>query len=437
MKVYKVFAVVAFALAAGVPQVAAQHYPAPQMDDYLKEDPGRFGINTHSYEFQPLSDTPAPRGYKPFYISYYARHGSRSDWAEYSYRRVVEDLSAARREGILRPEAELLLRDAERILALHDGMDGRLTPRGVREHRRLAERMFKRYPRVFRKGTGSVRAESSTVPRCLVSMSAACASLAALCPSLELSMDTGERAMAYIAQGSTVSIVERTRPVLDSIRHTWPSDSVTLYQRLFTDVQAGKALLPRRGRLEHDIFNTARIAEAFDIEDNLFAFISETALYKWYCNSLLELYLNEADSPLNGDERLPRSADLVDVIVRQADEAIGGGKYCADLRFGHDIPFVGLCCYFGLEGVVGRLSFEEVIDSWCGSRIVPFAANLQMVFYRRRGGQGDVLVKFLLNEQETLVPELTPVKGPYYRWADVKAMCASRPDNMPSRALAK
>ena len=48
--------------------------------------------------------------------------------------------------------------------------------------------------------------------------------------------------------------------------------------------------------------------------------------------------------------------------------------------------------------------------------------NLQMVFYRKDGDTKckDVLVKFLLNEQERLVPVLTPVEGPYYRWKDVR-----------------
>ena len=33
---------------------------------YLRENPRRAAFNTHSYEFLPLHDTPAPKGYKPF-----------------------------------------------------------------------------------------------------------------------------------------------------------------------------------------------------------------------------------------------------------------------------------------------------------------------------------------------------------------------------------
>ena len=43
----------------------------------IAENPDRAANNMHSYEFNPIEDTPAPKGFKPFYISHYGRHGSR------------------------------------------------------------------------------------------------------------------------------------------------------------------------------------------------------------------------------------------------------------------------------------------------------------------------------------------------------------------------
>ena len=43
---------------------------------YLREDIRRAAFNTHSYEFDSVQDTPAPKGYKAFYIGHYGRHGS-------------------------------------------------------------------------------------------------------------------------------------------------------------------------------------------------------------------------------------------------------------------------------------------------------------------------------------------------------------------------
>ena len=48
------------------------------------------------------------------------------------------------------------------------------------------------------------------------------------------------------------------------------------------------------------------------------------------------------------------------------------------------------------------------------------AANIQIIFYRKDGSD-DVLVKFLLNENETTLPEVKTDFAPYYHWRDVNA----------------
>ena len=44
----------------------------------LRENPERYANIHHSYEApEAIVDTPAPKGYEPFYVSHYGRHGSR------------------------------------------------------------------------------------------------------------------------------------------------------------------------------------------------------------------------------------------------------------------------------------------------------------------------------------------------------------------------
>ena len=46
---------------------------------------------------------------------------------------------------------------------------------------------------------------------------------------------------------------------------------------------------------------------------------------------------------------------------------------------------------------------------------------MQLIFYRPKRGQGDILVKALLNEREVTLP-VTPTATPYYyRWDDLRA----------------
>ena len=138
-----------------------------------------------------------------------------------------------------------------------------------------------------------------------------------------------------------------------------------------------------------------------------------------YARHNLQTYLAYCNSVPYGNEALSEVGALAKEMMRKADEAIAGAPVAADLIFGHDLPFMCLCSYLGLEGFgYPRLTTEEAYRSWPGARLCTFASNLQMIFYKNR--KGDVLVKFLVNEQETPVPEIEAVSGPYYRWEDVK-----------------
>ena len=76
----------------------------PAKEAWLQENLLRAGINTCPYEFEPLYDTPAPKGFHPFYISHYGRHGSRSDWGRKDYSKVISILSKAKEQQILTKE---------------------------------------------------------------------------------------------------------------------------------------------------------------------------------------------------------------------------------------------------------------------------------------------------------------------------------------------
>lgn len=385
---------------------------------FLRENPRRAGANTDPYEFPELKDTPAPKGYKPFYISHYGRHGSRSDWGEPDYRALVETLSSAKEAGLLTAGGDSLLIDAKAVLDGHDGMNGRLTPRGIREHRMLADRMFHRYKRVFTKGAGHVRAISSTVPRCIISMTGFTDRLTELAPKLEISWDTGEKFMKYICHEAPRSFMDSARAMTTAASRRPVPDTAYTLKRIFTDVTAARRLVPSADRFARQIFSTARIAGSYDMDTDPYRFLSETARCMLAKELNLYLYLGQCNSEALGNRRMPFSKELMLDILDKADEAIHGGEYSADLRFGHDYPLLALESFIGIEGVGECLSAEEALSRWYGFLHTPFAANLQLIFYRNNSG--DVLVKFLRNEEETRIIDLPAAIGPYYRWEAVK-----------------
>ena len=395
------------ALFFAAPFLCAQETPPPEVVALLEEDPDRCAVNMHVYEFDPIQDTKPPRGYNPFYISHYGRHGTRAEEGDRDYRSVVDRLEKADSLDILTAEGKSLLAEARAVLEAYGGREGRLTPRGEREHRMLADRMYRRFPAVFKKGSGNVRVQSSVVPRCLVSMASFVSELAACSPTLHFSI---------VSDNKQQELVWRmVRPLW----HVGDVDTVKILSRLFTDPEAGREVIGPVGRFQRRICSTAKMGENFDLGADMFRHIGTDVIYRYYDATNRHIYLNQCNSVEFGDVRMPRVEEIVEAMARQADDAIASGSVAADLRFGHDWPFLAIASYLGLEGVGDRLSMEEIPYKWFGSKYVCLACNLQMVFYRSRKG-GPVLVKFLVNEKETLLRGLTPVQGPYYDWSLVR-----------------
>lgn len=131
------------------------------------------------------------------------------------------------------------------------------------------------------------------------------------------------------------------------------------------------------------------------------------------------MYVCNAAAPLNGG-LMPRCAvPLLRNILESADAAIKKGTPAADLRFGHDTHLIRLLALMQIEGCSNQeTDMEKFHLAWQDYRVSPMGANLQLVFYRN--GKNDVLVKFLLNENEVTLP----IKGGkvlYYSWEEAKA----------------
>ena len=142
---------------------------AQDFQSSVRQNIDRFAGVYHSYEYIPSADTPAPKGYKPFYVSHYGRHGSRHQIGS-SGTRPYEAIEKAEKAGLLTEEGKKLAADMLRIYTEHNGMDGELSVRGGREHAAIAARMNSRFPEIFKsKKRTRVHCQASTVPRCLLS----------------------------------------------------------------------------------------------------------------------------------------------------------------------------------------------------------------------------------------------------------------------------
>ena len=142
--------------------------------------------------------TDAPKGYEPFYISHYGRHGSRFQPSDERYKTVLEILEAAYKEGNLTPLGEDVLSRVHKLWIIARGNGGMLTKVGEQQHHDIAARMYERFPEVFASHK-AIEARSSVVPRCKASMESFCASLKEKDPALNITQETKQEFMCYIA----------------------------------------------------------------------------------------------------------------------------------------------------------------------------------------------------------------------------------------------
>ena len=165
----------------------------------LLQMPEKLGSIYYAYPGpQQETLTDAPKGYKPFYISHYGRHGSRFQPSDERYQTVLETLEAAYKDGNLTPLGEDVLSRVHKLWIIAHGNGGMLTKVGEQQHHDIAARMYERFPEVFASHK-VIEARSSVVPRCKASMESFCASLKEKDPALNITQETKQEFMCYIA----------------------------------------------------------------------------------------------------------------------------------------------------------------------------------------------------------------------------------------------
>lgn len=394
----------------------------------LEEDITRSANLHHNYEApSQVYDSPVPKGYTPFYISHYGRHGSRYHWGARPIDEAISVLDSLMCHDLLTEQGLAVREDILILQQAHEGQVGYLTHKGAAQHQAIAHRMYSRYPQVFKqKDRREVNCAATNVQRCIQSMANFCVQLARENPSLDFTMDAGERFADYISNSKGVPrSSERSRFIKDSIFNASvdPSRVMTAWVK---DSTAALEFLPHRSSRQfmYSIFSAGGIGQCLDIEDPFiyrhYTFDEVYGMWKYadvsYYDSMCATVENNRSRDLIGKR-------ILEDILEKADAALDGGDHAADLRFGHDTGLSPLMCLLKVQGVEREYPLATAPEVWLGFQRMPMASNLQIVFYHNR--KGDVLVKFLFNEKETTIPSLSAVSGPYYKWEDVRSYFVS------------
>ncbi len=379
------------------------------------------GSTYYSYPGPSGKLTPAPKGYKPFYISHYGRHGSRYMTSNKYYTNAFEIINHADSLGKLSAYGKDVLKRLNIAYADAYRRDGDLSKLGGRQHRGIATRMFHNFPEVFQPGT-PVEAKSSIVTRCAISMSNFCLALQGLNPKLNISIETSVRNMWYIANDedsvkAVSSDKEANKKYEDFRKSMFQPDR--LMGKLFNDADYAKNKVDGF-KLMYNLWNIAEDMQCQpELKLSFFDLFTNDELFNLWQADNAGWYYWKGFFP-GSTPRYRGHYGLLRNILDTADRTIRDGGTAVTLRFGHDSILTPLAFLLHLNGCDAVTDdFANLYKHWANFQITPMAANIQLIFYRKAGSK-DILVKFLLNEKEKSIPVKTDM-APYYHWKDVEA----------------
>lgn len=385
-----------------------------------------------AYPTVETKQTPAPKGYKPFYVSHYGRHGSRYLLSDRDYQWIIQLMEKAETVNGLTPLGHDVLKRLNMVWEEAQGRAGDLTPLGIRQHQGIAERMSKNFPEVFR-GKRHVSARSTVVYRCAMSMVAFGDRLKQLNPLLDMSYEMSEKYMSYLNYHSA-----RSNAFTHGKKGPWVEE-----YRKFEEAQV------HPDRLVSTLFSNADFIRcevnpselmwglywiAVDMQDmetpvSFFDLFTAKEMFDlWQCVNY-RFYMGNANPLASNGIVMANAKSLVENILESADAAIKDRSIAATLRFGHDGNVIPLLALLQIENFdVAVAGPAEVYKHWCDFKATPMASNVQIVFFENKAR--DILVKFMHNENEVHVPVKTD-QWPFYLWNDVKEYYQKRLSTLP------
>ena len=390
----------------------------------IKENPAWAACEMCYYESSESEFTPAPKGYKPFYICHYGRHGSRYMSSSTETDAVRPVFEMAENSYLLTDAGKQYWKDLKAILEEQDGMVGMLTTRGALEHRGMGERMARKFTEVFKGKRNQVNCVSSTSPRCLLSMTNFTDALQENTRNIEFSYTTGPKHYAYLAYHPEVQEGVVLSGDIEMAFRRKESHPEVLLGHFFNDLERIKTIVGDTYIFERRLFQLSCMGQLTDYGKCLLEHFPYEALIKnWEARNarFYVAYSNSKELPHYASDV---AAPLLKVLLGKMDAALQeGSAVAADLCFGHDVTLMPLAAHIGIKGMHEKFSFDEANANWGAADFICMGSNIQFVFYKNR--KGDILVRFLYNEKETSIPALEASDGPFYRWDDLRKYLVS------------
>ena len=380
----------------------------------------------------------SPKGYLPFHIEHYGRHGSRWIIQPSKYEAPLRQLEIANKNGKLTERGKEVLEQLKPLLKEARMRGGELTPLGHRQHRGIANRMYHNFPSVFSSGS-HVDAKSTQVIRCILSMANEVEELRMLNPELIITMDASAATQPILNNSDldkgSFSAAAKAYYLKDAI-DTLPFDKSHFFKTLFNDQEFVAANIDSNALFDN-MFEIATNAQSHDEYPDFYDLFTPEILNRKWMSDNASWFISAGNSAVS-EGRVPfNQRFLLKEIIESADTAMLSPNLSANLRFGHEVVVLPLTVFMELDNYGAEINdLSNLGEKWKNYEIFPMACNIQMIFYRPElhevSKPEDILVKVLLNEREVALP-VKPMKGKYYKWTDLRDYYTTKLDSFATR----
>lgn len=395
-----------------------------RIESVIAACPEKAGGIYYAYDVVSDSICPVPDGYAPVYISHYGRHGSRWPVNQKIYKTASDFFQQQQLSENITPDGKAVWKLVTLCAGNAHGHLGELTEMGERQHKAIAERMYRRFPSLFADGS-KIEARSSVEPRCIMSMVSFCDRLKELNPAASIKKHATPGDMNFIHHNTPEAKLNTGENApwmweFDSYR-----DSVSLCgkvaEKLFKKVPESDSI-PMFMRSLYDIAISVQDIDSLDA-DLLSIFDTEELTGLWKASNYMQ-YVANAKSPVSMSSGPESVKPLLSEITSRADEMLFSGDAKVDLRFGHDTDLLRLVSLIDINGLGVELEDPgEAAQKWRNFEISPMGANLQLIFFRNAAG--NVIVMPRLNEVPVAISDVPQAFPGFYDWELLKTYFTS------------
>lgn len=371
------------------------------------------------------TDTPAPDGKKPFYISHCGCSASYYQEDRKDYEAPIATLAKADSQSALTPLGKDVLRRLKLVAEDALQKSGELTDKGAMQIRQLAQEMAERFPDIFVKGC-IIDARSIVRNHTIMTMQEAMMQLARFRSPMDLRMKSSHSNDSWMLVRDKELEADRfnkeTEASFQAFEKANNNNNQRLMESLFVSDDYVKAHINTE-ELCKQLFLVASTIPNTALEGvlTLYDIFTPQEIYRFWRIQNAKRYISYGCCELNGGNQAYAQRAPLWNILHMGDSIMNQEAPVVHLRYSSRSMVMALICLMELDDFGLQTSNLDLLDKlgWADYRIAPFGSSVQVIHYRKDKNDDDILIKVLHNGKEARLPIATDC-APYYHWKDFK-----------------